>query len=465
MERKTLTTSTGAPVDNNQNSLTAGPRGPILLTDVHLIDKLAKFDRERIPERVVHAKGGGAHGFLEVTHDVSKFTRAKFLNSVGKRTPLFIRFSTVAGELGSADTDRDPRGFAIKFYTEEGNYDMVGNNTPVFFIKDPIKFPDFIHSQKRNPQTHLRDPNMAWDFWSMSPEALHQITILFSDRGTPDGFRHMHGFSSHTYKWVNEKGEVFFVKYHFKTDQGVKNFTAKQAQEISATNKDYAIQDLYENIAKGNFPSWTWYVQLIPEKDGESYKYDIYDVTKTIPQGDYPLIPVGKLVLNKNPENYFAEVEQSAFAPTNLVPGIEPSNDKMLQGRIFSYPDTHRHRLGANFDQIPINCPYRARVANYQRDGPATVNGNQGSAPNYEPNTLNGPVEDPSQKWAPIQVSGVTGRHYHSHPNTNYEQPGILFRKIMNETDRSHLIENIVGSLGGARRDVSYLHKISNHYY
>jgi len=406
MEKKTLTTSWGAPVDNNQNSLTAGPRGPILLQDLHLIDKLAKFDRERIPERVVHAKGAGAHGYLEVTHDVTKFTKAKFLNAVGKRTPLFLRFSTVAGELGAADTARDPRGFAIKFYTEEGNYDMVGNNTPVFFIKDPIKFPDFIHSQKRNPQTHLSDPEAVWDFWAHSPEALHQITILFSDRGTPDGYRHMNGYSSHTYKWVNEKGEVHYVKYHFKTDQGIKNFTAQQADALKSKDLDYATRDLFDNIAKGNFPSWTWYVQLIPEKAGEAYKYDIFDVTKVVPHADYPLIPVGKLVLNKNPENYFAETEQSAFAPTHLVPGIEPSVDKMLQGRLFSYPDTHRHRLGANYDQIPINCPYRARVAHYQRDGPATVNGNFGSAPVYEPNTLGGPVEDPTKKQAPFVVTG-----------------------------------------------------------
>jgi catalase len=330
MERKTLTSSNGHPIDDNQNSMSAGPRGPLLLQDFHLIDKLAKFDRERIPERVVHAKGAGAHGFLEVTHDVSKWTKAKFLNQVGKRTPMFARFSTVAGELGSADTERDPRGFALKFYTEEGNYDMVGNNTPVFFIKDPIKFPDFIHSQKRNPQSHLRDGNAVWDFWSFSPEALHQITILFSDRGTPDGFRHMHGYSSHTYKWVNEKGEVFYVKNHFRTDQGVKNLTTKQAAELSATNKDYATEDLFVNIAKGNFPSWTWYVQIMPEKEGENYRYDIFDVTKTVSQKDYPLIPVGKFTLNKNPDNYFAEVEQAAFAPTNTVPGIEPSNDKML---------------------------------------------------------------------------------------------------------------------------------------
>ena len=369
---------------------------------------------------------------------------------------MFLRFSTVAGERGAADTERDPRGFSIKFYTEEGNYDMVGNNTPVFFIKDPIKFPDFIHSQKRHPQTNCKDPNMAWDFWSYSPEALHQITILFSDRGTPDGYRHMNGYSSHTYKWVNEKGEVHYVKYHFKTDSGIKNFTNKQAAELTNTNKDYATEDLFNHIDKGGVASWTWYVQIMPEKDGENYRFDIFDVTKVWPHSDYPLVPVGKLVLNRNPENYFAETEQVAFAPTNTVPGIEPSNDKMLQGRLFSYPDTHRHRLGPNFDQIPINCPYRARVAHYQRDGPATVNGNHGSEPNYEPNSLNGPVEDPSKKQSAFNVSGQAGRYKHSHPNDDYEQPRDLFRKVLNETDRQHLIENIAGSLGPCKRDVSY---------
>jgi catalase len=296
---------------------------------------------------------------------------------------------------------------------------------------------------------------MAWDFWSYSPEALHQVTILFSDRGTPDGYRHMNGYSSHTYKWINEKGVVHYVKYHFKTDQGIKNLTAKQALELSGTNKDYATEDLFNHIQKGGQASWTWYVQVMPEKDADTYRFDVFDVTKVWPQSDYPLVPVGKVVLNKNPENYFAETEQAAFAPTNLVPGIEPSNDKMLQGRLFSYPDTHRHRLGANFDQIPINCPYRARVANYQRDGPATVDGNKGSVVNYEPNSFSGPVEDPTKKWAAQAVTGHTGRFQHSHPNDNYEQPRVLFRKVMSETDRQHLIENIVGSLSGVRRDVS----------
>ena len=452
--KKTLTTSNGAPVDNNQNSMTAGPRGPVLLQDFTLIDKLAHFDRERIPERVVHAKGSGAHGVFEVTEDVTKFTKAAFLNKVGKKTPLFLRFSTVAGERGAPDTVRDPRGFAIKFYTEEGNYDMVGNNTPVFFINDPIKFPDFLHSQKRNPITNLTDPNMIFDFWQHTPEALHQITILFSDRGTPYGYRFMNGYSSHTFKWVNDKGEVHYVKYHFKTDQGIKNFTQAELDEMLVKNKDFSQSDLYESIAAKNFPSWTWYVQLMPEKDAENYRFDVFDITKVWPHSDYPLHKVGKMTLNRNPENYHAEVEQSAFSPSHLVPGIEPSNDKMLQGRLFSYPDTHRYRLGKNYDQIPINCPYRARVHNYLRDGAATVNGNQGGGPNYEPNTFGGPVEDPKFAWAKSTLSGEVGRYQYTHPNSHYEQPRTLWQKVFTETDREHLISNLAGPLSGARRDI-----------
>ena len=452
--KKILTTSSGNPVDNNQNSMTAGPKGPILLQDFTLIDKLAHFDRERIPERVVHAKGSGAHGVFEVTDDVTKYTKAAFLNTVGKRTPLFLRFSTVAGERGAPDTVRDPRGFAIKFYTEEGNYDMVGNNTPVFFINDPIKFPDFLHSQKRNPATNLTDPNMIFDFWQHTPEAMHQITILFSDRGTPYGYRFMNGYSSHTFKWVNAAGEVHFVKYHFKTDQGIRNFTAEEQDKMMLQNKDFSTSDLFDAIAKKDFPSWTWYVQLMPEKDAENYRFDVLDITKVWPHSDYPLVKVGKMTLNRNPENYHAEVEQSAFAPSHLVPGIEPSNDKMLQGRLFSYPDTHRHRLGKNYEQIPINCPYRARVMHYNRDGAATVNGNHGSAPNYEPNTQGGPKEDSRYAWHKYQASGEIGRHKYTRPNTYYEQPRILWNKVFSETDRQHLIANLSGPLSAAKRDI-----------
>merc|ERR1712166_191632 len=379
MEQAPITTSNGNPIDNNQNSMTAGPGGPILLQDFHLIDKLASFDRERIPERVVHAKGSAAHGEFEVFEDFSKFTKANFLNTVGKKTPCFLRFSTVAGERGAPDTVRDPR-FAVKFYTEEGNYDIVGNNTPVFFIADPMKFPDFIHSQKRCPARNIQDPNAAFGFWQHSPEAMHQITILFSDRGTP------YGYGSHTFKWVNAGGEVFYVKYHFKTDQGIKNFNRSEADAMTAENPNFSQTDLFDNIQKGNNPSWTLYVQIMPEADAAGYKYDIFDVTKVIPHSDYPLQKVGRLTLNRNSMNYHAEVEQVAFSPSHFVPGIETSNDKMLQGRLFSYPDAHRHRLGGNYTQIPINCPYRARINNGQRDGFFVVDGNQGDAVNHEPN-------------------------------------------------------------------------------
>lgn len=380
-------TSNGCPVDDNQNSITAGEYGPVLLQDFHLIDKLAHFDRERIPERVVHAKGAGAAGYFEVTHDVSQYCKAKFLDTIGKQTPVFARLSTVGGEKGSADSERDPRGFAVKFYTEEGNWDFVGNNTPVFFIRDPSKFPDFIHTQKRNPQNNLKCANMFWDFLNHTPESAHQLTVLFSDRGTPYGFRHMNGYGSHTYRWVNAKGEVFYVKWHFKTDSGIKNLTGPEAEQMRV-EPDYAVKDLSEHIASGKAATWTYNVQIMPEADAENYKWNIFDVTKVWPHSDYPLIPVGKLVLNKNPDNYFAQVEQIAFSPSHVVPGIEPSADRMLQGRLFSYPDTHRHRLGGNYDQIPVNCPYRTTLTNGHRDGYMAVNGNGGSAPNYEPSSF-----------------------------------------------------------------------------
>eukprot|EP00834_Sanchytrium_tribonematis_P000320 NODE_6_length_70510_cov_1.054395.p25 type:complete len:348 gc:universal NODE_6_length_70510_cov_1.054395:40099-39056(-) len=339
-----LTTSNGNPVDSNQFSITVGQKGPVLLQDFHLIDKLAHFDRERIPERVVHAKGAAAHGYFEVTHDISKYTCAKFLNKVGKRTPVFLRFSTVGGESGSADTERDPRGFAVKFYTEEGNWDMTGNNTPVFFIRDGVKFPDFIHTQKRNPQTHLKDPDMFWDFLSLVPESIHQVSILFSDRGTPDGYRHLNGYSSHTFKFVDRNGKYVYFKWHFKTDQKIKNLQAEKAGQLAGSDPDYATRDLFNSIEKGQYPSWSAYVQIMTEEQAEKYRWNILDVTKVWPHSDFPLIPVGKMVLNRNPENYFAEVEQVAYSPSHLVPGIDASFDKMLQARLFSYPDTHRHR-------------------------------------------------------------------------------------------------------------------------
>lgn len=409
--------------------------------------------RERIPERVVHAKGAAAHGYFQVTKDVSKITKANFLSEVGKQTPVFLRFSTVAGERGYQDTDRDPRGFAIKFYTEEGNYDMVGNNTPVFFVRDPMKFPDFIHTQKRDPKTGLRDTQAAWDFWVQSPEAFHQLTILFSDRGTPDGYRFMNGYSSHTFKWVNEAGEVHYVQYHFKTDQGIKNLSAEKAAELKSSDPDYATRDLFDAIENGDNPSWTWYVQIMPEAEAESYRFDVNDITKVWPQADYPLHEVGKLVLNRNPENYFAETEQSAFAPVHLVPGIEPSNDRMLQGRLFSYADTHRHRLGPNYDQIPINCPYRARVATYSRDGPMTVTSNGGGSSNYSLNTTGGPVADPSTAWSTPAVTGAVGRHEFGEPD-DFCQPRALYKNVLTEEERERLIENTAAHMSGVTKDI-----------
>jgi catalase len=374
---KTLTTSNGRPVDDNQNSMTAGEYGPVTLDDIHLIDKLAHFDRERIPERVVHAKGAAAHGYFKTTHDVSKYTKASLFSEIGKTTPVFLRFSTVGGEKGSADTARDPRGYAVKFYTEEGNWDMVGNNTPVFFIRDAMKFPDFIHTQKRDPRTNLPYGVAAWDFWGLTPESTHQVTILMSDRGTPDGYRHMNGYSSHTFRWTNKNGESFWVKLHFKTKSGIKNFTMDEAVQ-RFSEPDYATRDLVETLDQGKTAEWDLFIQAIPEMDGFKYKWNIFDVTKVVPHGDYPLIPVGTLVLNKNVTNYFQETEQSAFTPANLVPGMQPSMDKMLQGRLFSYADTHRHRLGGNYEQIPINCPFRSKVSNGLRDGPMRIDGNGG---------------------------------------------------------------------------------------
>eukprot|EP01121_Diplochlamys_sp_Union-15-3_P006299 TRINITY_DN167_c0_g1_i5.p1 TRINITY_DN167_c0_g1~~TRINITY_DN167_c0_g1_i5.p1 ORF type:complete len:491 (-),score=99.25 TRINITY_DN167_c0_g1_i5:28-1500(-) len=447
------TLSNGAPVDDNQNSITAGLHGPTLLQDFHLIDKLAHFDRERIPERVVHAKGAGAYGYFEVTHDITKYTKAKLFNQIGKRTPLIARFSTVAGEKGSADTERDPRGFAIKFYTEEGNWDMVGNNTPVFFIRDAIKFPDFIHSQKRHPQTNLRSPDMIWDFFGLSPEAAHQFLILFSDRGIPDGFRHMNGYSSHTFKFVNAEGKVYWTKLHFKTESGIKNLPQEEADKIKGYDLDYATRDLFEHIASGKEAAWRLFVQIMPYEEAFTYRFNPFDVTKVWPQGDYPLIPVGRMVLNKNPTNYFAEIEQVAFSPAHLVPGIEPSPDKMLQGRLFSYTDTHRHRLGtANYQQIPVNCPYRTRVQNYQRDG-FFARENGGSEVNYEPNSFNGPLAHPPSSSSRFEVSGPVARHPHSHPNDDFEQPRALYRKVMNEEERARLIKNIVGHMSGCTRE------------
>ncbi len=450
----TLTTAFGIPVGNDLNSQTAGERGPVLMQDVHLLEKLGHFDRERIPERVVHAKGAGAGGYFEVTADVTQYTKAKFFSEIGKRTEVFVRLSTVGGEKGSPDAARDPRGFAVKFYTEEGNYDMTGNNTPVFFIRDPLKFPDFIHTQKRNPGTNLKDPDMFWDFLSLTPESIHQVTILFSDRGTPATFRNMNGYSSHTFKWYNDKGDYFWVQYHFKTDQGIKNLTREEATRISGENPDHATQDLYEAIERGDYPSWTLEMQILTPEQAEDFRWDIFDITKVWPHGEVPPIKIGKLVLNRNPVNYFAEVEQAAFSPGNLVPGIAASPDKMLQARLFSYHDTHVHRLGPNYHLIPVNAPKYAPENSYQRDSFMRVDANGGNGPNYWPNSVGGPEPDPAAGEPPFEVSGKAGRHPYAHPNDDFVQAGNLYRNAMIDQDRENLVGNIVDHLSGAQKRI-----------
>jgi catalase len=449
-----LTSDGGAPRPDNQHSLTAGERGPVLLQDHQLIEKLASFVRERIPERVVHAKGAGAHGYFEVTHDLSRYTKAHLFGAVGRRTGLIARFSTVGGEKGSADADRDPRGFALKFYTEQGNYDIVGNNTPVFFIRDPFKFPDMVHTHKRNPATNCKDPNAFWDFFSHSPEATHQVTVLFSDRGIPANYRQMHGFGSHTFKWVNAVGEAVWVKYHFKTEQGIANLLSDEAARIAGTDPDHATRDLYEHIKAGKFPAWKVYVQIMPEADAATYRFDPFDVTKVWLYQDYPLIPLGRMVLDRNPENFFAEIEQAAFSPSNFVPGIEPSPDKLLQGRLFAYPDAHRYRLGANFSQIPVNRP-QIPVVNHHRDGAMRIDGNGGGQPNYSPNSYGGPEATPMEKEKPIPLSGVAARTPYPQQGRadDFEQAGMLYR-VMTPAEQARLVANIAGHLGHAERTI-----------
>ncbi|NPD87757.1 MAG: catalase [Asgard group archaeon] len=444
-KEKKLTTLAGRRIADNQNSLTAGDRGPLLVEDFQLFEKLAHFNRERIPERIVHAKGAGAYGTFTVKRDITQYTKAKVFSEIDKKTEVFLRFSTVAGEKGSADTVRDVRGFALKFYTEDGNWDLVGNNTPVFFVRDPYKFMDFIHSQKREPHTNLRSDAMQWDFWSLSPESLHQVTILFSDRGIPQGYAHMNGYGSHTYSFINAKDERFWVKFHFKTQQGIKNFTQEEANEIVGTNPDWATQDLFERIEKKEFPRWTVYVQIMPEEEAEKYKWNPFDLTKVWPHADYPLTEVGVLELNRNPKNYYAEVEQAAFAPANIVPGVGFSPDKMLQGRIFAYSDAHRYRLGINYESLPVNKP-KVEVQSYLRDGFMRHDGNFGNQVNYEPNSMGGPKEDPRYKEPPLKISGDADRYGQPIVDTDFIQPGNLYR-IMPADEQERLIKNIVGSL------------------
>ncbi|MGL4738359.1 MAG: catalase [Cellulosilyticaceae bacterium] len=453
---KQLTNDVAMPIDSDQASITTGEKvGYTLLQDHYLAEKLAHFNRERIPERVVHAKGSGAYGYFETLNDMSRYTKAKLFNGVGTKTPMVARFSTVGGEKGSADTARDPRGFALKFYTEDGNYDMVGNNTPIFFIRDAIKFPDFIHTQKRDPESNLKNPDMFWDFLSLTPESLHQVMRLFSNLGTPDGFRHMDGHSSHAYMWYNEDGEHFWVKYHFLTDQGVKNLTDAEATALAGKDPDYAVRDLHDAIAASEYPSWTMYVQIMTPEQAATYPIDPFDVTKTIPEEDFPLIPVGRMVLNENPENFFAEIEQLAFAPSHFVPGIGPSPDKLLQGRMMAYTDAHRYRLGANNNQIPVNTPKRAKKYTNQRDGFMAVDGNGGSAPNYYPTTRAVVTTDPEVAPPPLPIVGTIARHVIPSTDADYIQPGEFFRAL-DDNEKAHFIYNVAKSLSQATQNLQY---------
>lgn len=453
-----LFTAFGAPVADNNNVMTAGPRGPMLLQDVWFLEKLAHFDREVIPERRMHAKGSGAFGTFRVTNDITRYTKAKIFERVGKETPLFIRFSTVAGERGAADAERDIRGFAVKFYTEEGNWDLVGNNTPVFFLRDPLKFPDLNHVVKRDPRTNLHSNTYQWDFWTQIPEALHQITIVMSDRGIPKSYRHMHGFGSHTFSFINAKNERFWVKFHLKCQQGIENLTDEEAAAVIGSDRESHQRDLYEAIERGDFPKWKMYVQVMPEADAGKVPYHPFDLTKVWPHADYPLIEVGELELNRNPENYFQDVEQAAFNPANIVPGIGFSPDRMLQGRLFAYGDAQRYRLGVNHWQIPVNkargCPF---LAMFHRDGAMRIE-NQASDITYEPNTFGAFAETPSAREPDLALSGAA-QHYdfREYDNDFYTQAGNLFRHFPSE-EKERLFANTARAMTGVPDAIRTLH-------
>lgn len=460
--KEKLTTAAGAPVVDNQNVMTAGPRGPMLIQDVWFLEKLAHFDREVIPERRMHAKGSGAYGTFVVTHDITKYTKAKIFSEIGKKTDLFVRFSTVAGERGAADVERDIRGFAIKFYTEEGNWDLVGNNTPVFFLRDPLKFPDLNHAVKRDPRTNMRSAKNNWDFWTSLPEALHQVTITMSDRGIPLSYRHMHGFGSHTFSMINDKNERVWVKFHFITQQGIKNLTDEEAEKITGKDREAHQRDLYESIERGDYPRWKMFIQVMTEEQALNMPYNPFDLTKVWYKKDFPLIEVGYLELNRNPENYFAEVEQSAFNPANVVPGIGLSPDKMLQGRLFAYGDAQRYRLGVNHNQIPVNAP-RCPFNSYHRDGQMRVDNNAGSTIGYEPNSYGKWQEQPEHKEPPLALNGAADHwNFREDDNDYYTQPGKLFR-VMSPEQKKVLFENTARSMGDIPKEIKLRH-ISNCY-
>jgi catalase len=456
-EHKDLTTNFGAPVPNNQDSLTAGKRGPMLLQDTWYLEKLANFDREVIPERRMHAKGSGAFGIFTVTGDISKYTNAKLFSAVGKQTELFVRFSTVAGERGAADAERDIRGFAVKLYTEEGNWDLVGNNTPVFFFRDPLKFPDLNHAVKRDPRTNLRSAQNNWDFWTLLPEALHQVTMTMSDHGIPASYRHMHGFGSHTYSFVNAAGERHWVKFHWVCQQGVKTLSDEEAAALVARDRESHQRDLYQSIENGEFPRWKLCIQVMPEADAATYRFHPFDLTKVWLHGDYPVTEVGVMELNRNPENYFADVEQAAFNPANIVPGIGFSPDRMLQGRLFAYGDAQRYRLGVNHHLIPVNAA-RCPVHGFSRDGAMRIDGNYGSTPHYEPNSNGTWQEQPEFAEPPLALEGVAQRYdYREDDDDYYTQPGLLFR-LMNPGQQQALFDNTARAMGDASQEVKVRH-------
>lgn len=452
MTKTTMTTTAGNPVADNQNSQTAGPNGPVLMQDYQLIEKLAHQNRERIPERVVHAKGSGAYGTLTITNDISRYSKAAVFSKLGKQTDLLIRFSTVAGERGAADAERDVRGFALKFYTEEGNWDLVGNNTPVFFIRDPLKFPDFIRTQKRHPKTNLRSTTAMWDFWSLSPESLHQITILFSDRGLPTDYRHINGYGSHTYSMINAANERVWVKFHFKTQQGHKHYTNDEAAALVGQDRESAQRDLYDAIEAGNFPKWTVYIQVMTEDEATKTSYNPFDLTKVWPHGEFPLIEVGEMELNRNPEHYFAEIEQASFSPSNIVPGIGFSPDKMLQGRLFSYADAHRYRVGTHYESLPVNRP-RCPVHHYHADGAMLHEIPERGDAYYEPNSFSGPTDNAAMAEPPLPITGDADRYNHRDGNDDYTQAGNLFR-LMNADQQDRLFGNIAAAMDGVPENI-----------
>lgn len=467
--KKQLTTTSGNPIGDNQNSLSAGARGPLLVHDYQLIEKLAHQNRERIPERAVHAKGWGAFGTFTVTNDISQYSKAKIFSEVGKKTELSARFSTVAGEAGAADAERDVRGFSLKFYTEQGNWDLVGNNTPVFFVRDAYKFPDFIHTQKRHPRTNLRSPTAMWDFWSQSPESLHQVTILMSDRGLPTDVRHINGYGSHTYSLINAQNERVWCKFHFKTQQGHKHYTDEEAEQVIGKSRETTQEDLYGSIEKGDFPKWNVFIQVMTQAQAETFEHDPFDITKVWPHGDYPLIEVGVMELNRNPQNYFAEVENAAYSPSNVVPGISWSPDKMLQARVFSYADAHRYRLGTHYEHLPVNRPI-SEVNHYHKDGSMRFFDNFHDNPDayYEPNSFNGPVEDKQYVEPPFPVTGDGFRYNHRENNDDFVQPRALFN-LFDDGQKERLFGNIGRAMAGVpdeivERQLALFDKIDSAY-